>query len=154
MPFGVLVEIIISSYPDKPFGQQTNNQLHQNLPELALIEGNQQVATNPINHFLLLCSPFVRIFRRLITISTTFLRQLKLRQKHAPFSISPSSNAVSGNFRVADTQPRQCERSLLDEPPMTPPSKTDLPIRLFDVFARNQWPCFPLVRLGEYLLDS
>jgi hypothetical protein len=29
------------------FGYQPNNQLHQNLPELALIEGNQQVATKP-----------------------------------------------------------------------------------------------------------
>src|SRR5258708_38677792 len=26
---------------------------------------------------------------------------------------------------------------------MMPPSKTDLRIRLFDVFARNQSPCFP-----------
>jgi len=51
---------------------------------------------NSANHFLLLYSPFVRIFPRLITISTTFLRQSKLRQKHAPFSISPM-----GNFRVA-----------------------------------------------------
>jgi hypothetical protein len=31
----------------EPFGQQPNSRLHQNLPELALIEGNQLVATKP-----------------------------------------------------------------------------------------------------------
>jgi len=30
-----------------PSGKKPNHQLHQNLPELALIEGNQLVATKP-----------------------------------------------------------------------------------------------------------
>jgi hypothetical protein len=34
-----------TNFPE--FAGQPNNQLHQNLPELALIEENQQVATKP-----------------------------------------------------------------------------------------------------------
>jgi hypothetical protein len=51
---------------------------------------------NLMNHFLLLCSLFFRILHRFIAISTTFSRQSKLRQRHAPFGISPTSNAASG----------------------------------------------------------
>jgi hypothetical protein len=40
-------KIGIADSNQQSFGKQPNHQFNQNLPELALIEGNQQVATKP-----------------------------------------------------------------------------------------------------------